>query len=170
MIQVQGIQHIGLTVPDMQQAVDFFTTMFGAATVMECGSVDVDDAFMTRRLGVPAGRRIKDQRVLLCGSGGNLELFEYSGEPEAGSPRRNSEVGGFHFAFQVDDAIAAAERLREAGVDVLDGPTLIESGPMQGLTWVYLRSPWGLFLELVSWDGALGYEKNGGPRMWPVNG
>lgn len=170
MIQVQGIQHIGLTVPDMQQAVDFFTTLFGAVTAMECGSVDVDDAFMMRRLGVPAGRRIKDQRVIVCGNGGNLELFEYSGEAGPGEPKRNSEVGGFHFAFQVDDTVAATTRLRAAGVDVLEGPTLIESGPMQGLTWVYLRSPWGLFLELVSWDAPLGYEKAGGPRMWPVNG
>lgn len=170
MIKVHGIQHIGLTVPDMQQAVDFFTTMFGAVTAMECGSVDVDDQFMMRRLGVPSGRFIKDQRVIVLGNGGNLELFEYSGEPEVGEPKRNSEVGGFHFAFQVDDAVAAADRLRAAGVDVLEGPTLIETGKMQGLTWVYLRAPWGLFLELVSWDAPLGYEKDGGPKMWPVNG
>lgn len=169
MIRVRGIQHIGLTVPDMKQAVDFFQTVFGAVTAMECGGVDREDEFMTRRLGVPAGRRIKDQRVIVCGNGGNLELFEYTGEPEQTPLKRNSEVGGFHLAFQVDDIVAATQRIRAAGLDVLDGPTLIESGPMQGLNWVYLRAPWGLFLELVSWEGALGYERNGGPKMWPVN-
>ncbi len=37
----------------MQQPVDFFTRIFGAVTIMECGSVgvDVDDDFMKRRLG-----------------------------------------------------------------------------------------------------------------------
>jgi len=168
MIRVQGIQHIGLTVPDMDQAVEFFQTVFGSVTAMECGGVDLDDDFMTRRLGVPPGRRIKDQRVIVCGNGGNLELFEYSGEPEVTPMKRNSEVGGFHLAFQVDDIDAATERLRSAGIDVLDGPTLIESGPMKGLNWVYLRSPWGLFLELVSWQGSLGYERDGGHKMWPV--
>lgn len=171
MFKVHGVQHIGLTVPNMEEAVRFFSTMFGAETVMECGSVDVDDAFMLRRLGVPAGRRIKDQRVIRCGNGGNIELFEYSGEPAPAPIKRNSEIGACHLAFTVDDAFSAAERLREAGVDVLDGPTLIASGPMEGLTWVYLRSPWGQFFELVSTTGPMGYEKAGGPKMWsPIDG
>jgi catechol 2,3-dioxygenase-like lactoylglutathione lyase family enzyme len=168
MVQIHGVQHIGLTVPDMEEAVRFFTTMFGAVTVMECGSVDVDDQFMMRRLGVPSGRRIKDQRVIVLGNGGNVELFEYSGEAEPKPIKQNSEIGAVHIAFEVDDAWKAAGELRSAGVDVLEGPTLIESGPMQGLTWVYLRSPWGQYLELVSMNGPLGYEKAGGPKMWPT--
>jgi catechol 2,3-dioxygenase-like lactoylglutathione lyase family enzyme len=166
MVAVHGVQHIGLTVPDMEQAIDFFTTLFGAETVMAIDGVDVDDTFMMRRLGVPAGRRIKDQRVIRCGNGGNLELFEYSGETETPAIKNNSEVGACHIAFEVDDAFAAAERLREADVDVLEGPTLIDSGPMEGLTWVYLRAPWGQYLELVSMGGPLGYEGDGGPVMW----
>ncbi|MCY1249811.1 2-epi-5-epi-valiolone epimerase [compost metagenome] len=75
-------------------------------------------------------------------------------------------MGGFHLGFQVDDAVAAADRLREKGVDVLEGPTLIDAGPMKGLTWVYLRTPWGQFLELVSRSGPLGYEQDGGPTLW----
>lgn len=165
-VKISGIQHIGLTVPDMEEAVGFFEKMFGAVSVMECGSVDVDDEFMIRRLGVPAGRRIKDQRVIRLGNGGNLELFEYSGESESTPIKRNSEIGACHFAFEVEDAVESAERLRAAGVDVLEGPTLIASGPMEGLTWVYLRSPWGQFMELVSTTGPMGYEKAGGPKMW----
>jgi catechol 2,3-dioxygenase-like lactoylglutathione lyase family enzyme len=165
-VRISGIQHIGLTVPDMEEAVAFFTRIFGAVCVMECGSVDVDDEFMIRRLGVPSGRRIKDQRVIRLGNGGNLELFEYSGEPDQTPVKQNSEIGACHFALEVKDAVEATERLRAAGVDVLDGPTLITSGPMEGLTWVYLRSPWGQFLELVSTTGPMGYEKSDGPRMW----
>ena len=165
-VKISGIQHIGLTVPDMEEAVSFFTTMFGGVSVMECGSVDVDDTFMIRKLGVPSNRRIKDQRVIRLGNGGNLELFEYSGEPEQTPVKRNSEIGACHLAFEVDDVVEATQRLRGAGVDVLDGPTLIGSGPMLGLTWVYLKTPWGQFLELVSTTGPLGYERSDGPRMW----
>src|SRR4051812_12747130 len=115
MVQIYGVQHIGLTVPDMEQAVSFFTKVFGAVTVMECGSVDVDDQFMMSRLGVPSGRKIADQRVIVLGNGGNLELFQYSGEQYATQIKQNSEVGAMHLAFEVDDAWRATEELRAAG-------------------------------------------------------
>jgi catechol 2,3-dioxygenase-like lactoylglutathione lyase family enzyme len=166
MIDVHGLQHVGLTVPDMGQAVRFFESVFGAVTVMSTGPIDADDDFMVRKLGVPGNRRIRDIKVLRCGTGTNLELFEYEGE--AASPiKRNSEAGGFHLAFQVPDAYAAAERLRQIGVEVLDGPTHIDAGPMQGLDWVYLKAPWGQFLELVSMaHGPLGYEATSATKMW----
>ncbi len=166
-IKVHGLQHIGLTVPDMAQAVEFFETVFGGVTVMRTGRIEVDDEFMQRRLGVPGDRRIRDIQVLRCGNGANLELFEYEGGPEAVTLKCNSEPGGFHLAFQVDDAYAASERLRAIGVDVLEGPTTIDSGPMQGLDWVYLRAPWGQYLELVSLrHGPMGYEAGTEARLW----
>lgn len=171
MINVIGMEHVGITVPDLDQAVEFFETVFGGVTVLSTGLVDVDDDFMLKRLGVQGGRRIDDIRVVRIGNGTNLELFSYSGEDRDLPLKSNSETGGFHLAFQVDDAHAAADRLREAGVDVLEGPTLIDSGPMDGLTWLYLRTPWGQFLEIVSTDGPLGYESEGGPKAWsPLNG
>ena len=139
MVKVHGLQHIGFTVPDMQEAVDFFTNVFGAVTIMECGSVDADDAFMKTHLGVPAGCKIKDQRVLQIGDSGALELFEYSGAGAEPSIKHNGEVGAMHIAFEVDDAYAAAERLREAGVDLLEGPTLIEGGPMDAEELAWMR-------------------------------
>lgn len=166
-MRVFGLQHVGFTVPDIDEAVRFFETVFGGATVLSTGLIDVDDAFMRRRLGVPGKCRIEDIRVLRVGDGSNLEIFQYSGEPGAGEPlKRNSQPGGFHLAFQVDDAHAAAARLRVAGVDLLDGPTDVETGPMAGLTWLYLRAPWGQFLEIVSATAPLGHEHDGGPAQW----
>lgn len=171
-MKVFGMQHIGFTVPDLEQAVAFFTRHFGAVECLSTGLVDVDDSFMQRRLGVPGQTRIEDIRVLRTGQGTNLEIFGYSGDPEPDAPpRRNSQPGGFHLAFQVDDCHAAAERLRADGVDVLEGPTLVDTGPMEGLTWCYLRAPWGMFLEIVSMDGPLGAERAGQPAQWsPVTG
>ena len=167
MFKTRGVQHVGFTVPDMEEAVEFFTTVFGAVTVMECGSVDVDDEFMLRHLGVPAGCKIKDQRFLQVGNGSALELFEYAGAEGEPTIKHNGEVGAMHIAFEVDDAFVAAERLREAGVDVLDGPGLIEEGPLAGLVWLYLRAPWGQYLEVMSVQGeSLGYESLGGPKMY----
>jgi catechol 2,3-dioxygenase-like lactoylglutathione lyase family enzyme len=163
---VHGIQHIGLTVPNMEQAVQFFEAIFGAVTCIATGPLNVDDAHMVHKLGVPSKTRIKDIRHLRCGTGTNLELFEYEGDSQAESLKRNSQVGGWHFAFQVDDAVAAAARLRDRGVEVLEGPNYVDSGPLEGLTWVYLKAPWGQFLELVSVKGLLDYEKKDGPKLW----
>lgn len=166
MHKTYGLQHIGFTVPDMDEAVSFLTNIFGAVTVMECGSVDVDDAFMLKHLGVPDGCKITDQRVLQIGNGSALELFQYSGVSGPQSLKHNGEVGAMHIAFEVDDAFAAADRMRDAGVDLLEGPTLIEGGPMDGLVWLYLRAPWGQYFEVVSVERPLGYEAEGGPKMY----
>ncbi|MEH7876201.1 MULTISPECIES: VOC family protein [Rhizobium] len=165
-MKVYGVEHFGFTVPNLDEAVGFFETVFGAVIALETGKVDADDEHMKRRLGVPGHCRIENIKVLRVGNGSNLELFEYSGDDDEGVLKRNSQPGGFHVAFQVDDAKAAADRLRSKGVDVLDGPTFVESGPMAGLTWLYLRAPWGQFLEIVSMNGPLGYAKDGGPRLW----
>ena len=166
MKSVLGLHHIGFTVPDMEEAINFFRDVFGTVTVMECGSVDVDDEFMARHLGVPSGIKIADQRVIQVGRGGSLELFEYSGVGSGQKLKHNGEVGAMHIAFEVDDANAVAERMRGAGVDLLEGPTLIEGGPMDNLVWLYLRAPWGQYLEIVSQNGPLGYEADGGPKLW----
>lgn len=166
-MKVFGMQHIGFTVPDLDQAVRFFETLFGGVTCLATGPLDVDDEFMRQRLGVRAGRRIADIKVLRVGNGSNLEIFQYANEPDADQPlKENSQPGGFHMAFEVDDCIAAAQRLRAAGVDVLEGPTFIDAGPMEGLTWCYLKAPWGTFLEIVSMDGPLGAERAGGHPQW----
>lgn len=166
MTSVLGLHHIGFTVPDMEQAIAFFRDVFGAVTIMECGSVDVDDAFMARHLGVPRGVKITDQRVIQVGRGGSLELFEYSGVEGPQHLKHNGEVGAMHIAFEADDAYAVADRMRAAGVDLLEGPTLIEGGPMDNLVWLYLRAPWGQYLEIVSQKGPLGYETDGGQKLW----
>lgn len=67
-------------------------------TCLETGRIEADDAFMQRRLGVPAGCRIENIKVLRIGNGTNLELFQYSGEEDGEEPlKRNSQSGGFHW-------------------------------------------------------------------------
>ncbi|WP_234893794.1 hypothetical protein [Sinorhizobium meliloti] len=61
-MRVFGMQHIGFTVPHLEEAVRFFEAAFGAVTCLETGRIEADDAFMQRRLGVPAGCRIENIR------------------------------------------------------------------------------------------------------------
>jgi len=159
-----GMHHIGITVPDIEEGISFFKAVFGAVEVFRTGAFDVDQDFMENKLGAARHSKIRDLVFLRCGNGTSVELFEYEGEA-ASPPKRSSEVGGVHLCFEVDDVHASANRLREEGVELLDGPNLVESGPLAGFNWIYFRAPWGLILEVASFD-QLGYENGSAERLW----
>ena len=71
--KIFGTHHIGITVPDIKQGIEFFKAVFGAIEVFNTGPFDVDDAFMTRRLGAASGTKICDLVFLRCGDGPAIE-------------------------------------------------------------------------------------------------
>lgn len=163
--QVYGMHHIGITVPNIEEGIAFFKAVFGAIEVFHTGAFDVDDNFMKRKLGAAPNSRIRDLVFLRCGNGTSVELFEYSGEDKSAPQKRTSEVGGTHICFEVEDVFASAERLKAQGVEMLEGPNVVEEGPLAGFKWIYFKSPWGQVLEIASFD-KLGYEKNTTQRLW----
>jgi catechol 2,3-dioxygenase-like lactoylglutathione lyase family enzyme len=78
--RVHGLHHIGITVPNLKEAIAFFEAVFGAVDVFHTGPFNVDDHFMARKLGAAAHSRIRDLVFLRCGAGASIELFEYAGE------------------------------------------------------------------------------------------
>ncbi|MBG1231069.1 VOC family protein [Aestuariivirga litoralis] len=162
---IYGMHHIGITVPNIDEGISFFKAVFGTVEVFRTGPFDVDETFMQRRLGAGPGTKIRDLVFLKCGAGTNLELFEYSGEDSKARPKRNSEIGGTHLCFEVEDVVASAARLRAQGIEMLDGPNLVEDGPLAGFHWVYFNTPWGQSLEIASFE-SLGYEKTSKHRLW----
>jgi catechol 2,3-dioxygenase-like lactoylglutathione lyase family enzyme len=163
--KIRGMHHVGVTVPDIEEGIAFFTKIFDAIVVFRTGPFNVDDAFMSGKLGAAANSRIKDLAFIRCGNGTSLELFEYDGEDKHAAQKRSSEVGGSHICFEVDDVDASAKALKNMGVEMLDGPNLVDSGPLEGFKWVYFRAPWGQILEIASF-GNLGYEKTTPHRLW----
>jgi catechol 2,3-dioxygenase-like lactoylglutathione lyase family enzyme len=162
---VLGMHHIGITVPNIEEGIAFFKAVFGAVEVFRTGPFDVDNDFMSRKLGAAPHTRIRDLVFLRCGNGTSVELFEYSGDDKPAPQKRTSEVGGTHICFEVEDVFSSAERLKSLGVEMLEGPNTVESGPLEGFHWVYFRSPWGQVLEIASYD-KLGYEKDTHHRIW----
>ncbi|MBB3565038.1 catechol 2,3-dioxygenase-like lactoylglutathione lyase family enzyme [Rhizobium sp. BK512] len=162
--KVRGMHHIGITVPDIEEGISFFKAVFGAVEVFRTGPFDVDQDFMENKLGAARHSKIRDLVFLRCGNGTSVELFEYEGE-SVSAPKRSSEVGGMHLCFEVDDVDAAADRLRDQGVELLDGPNLVDAGPLAGFNWIYFRAPWGLILEVASFT-RLGYEDTSSERLW----
>jgi catechol 2,3-dioxygenase-like lactoylglutathione lyase family enzyme len=159
-----GIEHVGLTVPDLDAAIAFFCDVLGCEFVFDGGRF-ADPGFMERQLNVSPEATFR-YAFVRCRTGPNLEVFEYAAPDQARTPPRNSDVGGHHLAFYVEDVDAAAAYLRERGVAVLGEPVFIAEGPAAGSTWVYFLAPWGLQLELVTYPGGKGPPGGPGRRLW----
>lgn len=160
-----GGDHIGITVPDLDQAVGFFCEVIGAEPIFDGGRIENDPGLMRERLNVHPDARLR-YCFLRAGQGLNLEIFEYHAPDQRREPPRNSDIGGHHIAFYVDDITAAVAHLRRHRVRVLGEPTLIDEGPAAGAAWVYFLSPWGLQLELVSYPHGKAYERGAARRLW----
>lgn len=162
---VRGIEHIGLTVPDLEEAVRFLVDVVGCTFVFDGGRHGDDPAFFRDRLGVPETASLR-YVFLRLGHGPNLEVFEYAAPGQAITPPLNSDIGGHHLAIYVDDFDAALAALDAAGVEVMRPVSYIEDGPAMGSRWVYFRAPWGLQLELVSWLDGKGAPDSPARRLW----
>jgi len=164
---LHGHDHTGLTVPDMAEAVDFFTNVVGCKKAMSFGPFsDPNGTFMSDALGVDLRAVIEQITMIRCGYGSNIELFKYSAPTQATAIPRNSDIEAFHIAFYVDDVAKAKAYLESKGIATRMGPIPINDGPAAGQTIMYFQAPWGLQLEAISYPKGMAYEKNGGVLLW----
>ena len=163
---LKGTDHIGFTVPDLKLAVAFFIDVIGCEPFYELGPFSSDEDWMLTHLNVHPRAVMNRLKFLRCRNGSNFELFEYSAPDQNRAQPKNSDVGGHHLAFYVEDMDAAVAYLRDKGVTILGEPTARVAGPNAGQTWVYFLSPWGMQLELVSFPNGKGYEKETNARLW----
>ncbi|KAB2812709.1 VOC family protein [Pimelobacter simplex] len=143
--------HLGLTVPDLDQAHRFLVDVLGATYRYALPRREGTGDWMSTHLGVDDRAAIAEIRFFELG-GLILEVFAWEAPEQQLVPPRNSDVGGHHLALYVDDLDRAVDDLRAAGVEVMGAPTA-SVGAHEGQRWVYLRAPWGLQLELVSYPG-----------------
>lgn len=126
-MNVRGIDHLVLTVADVERSVDFYTDVLGATA----------ETFDDGRRAVSFG----EQKL-------NLHPADDVYAPHAASPEPGSE----DFCLVVDDPIEAVrERLRDRGVDVVHGP-VEKVGARGGIESVYVRDPDGNLVELAHYD------------------
>ncbi len=137
--------HIGMSVPDLQTALDFYVGLLGFEEVWRKTDVDMEAVS-----GVP-GLREKTLVQLLVPGGSRIELQEFD-PPGPVVERKLSDSGLNHLSFGVQDINAEYERLKAAGVRFTSEVLPLDFGPGEILTgWsvVYFSDPWGLTLELL---------------------
>lgn len=142
------LDHVGFTVPDLDQAIAFFESLGFSLLYKEGPYRDAGDA-LRRQVDVDPGAEYC-LAMLHFNSTTTLELLEYRVRDASLKPPRNSDHSAGHLGLRVSDIDQAVEALRSrTDVEILDGPVYVEDGPSAGLRWIYLRAPWGLQLELV---------------------
>jgi catechol 2,3-dioxygenase-like lactoylglutathione lyase family enzyme len=149
---VQGIHHIGISVPDIAKAREFYIDLLGAeeeVAPMEWS----ENPFIDEIIG------LKDSaaKQFMCRLGNtHLEIFEYS-QPRSAPQERDKGVHNFgytHFALQVDDILATHERLLDAGIRVhappsMEGITVAADGTKRGYAATYCRDWFGNVFEIM---------------------
>lgn len=164
---MKGLDHVGITVPDLAQAVGFLTDVLGCAKpAYAVGPFKFDDDWMQVHLNVDPRAEIAQLAMLRCGNGSNVEVFQYKADAAGRVAPRNSDVGGHHLAFYVEDIAAAASYLKSKGVRMLGDPTPFQQGPIGGETIDYFLAPWGMQMELVSYPNGMNYEKDATQKLW----
>jgi len=164
---IRGLDHVALTVPDLDQAVAFFTDVLGCSRPSyQIGPLKFDDDWMQVHINVDARTEISKLAMLRCFSGSNVELFQYKAEGQNLTEPRNSDIGGHHLGFYVDDEAAAVAYLKSKGVKMLGDPTPFAQGPLAGETIDYFLTPWGAQMEVLSYPKGLGYEAGAPVKLW----
>ncbi len=160
-----GIEHIGLTVPDISAATRFFTDVIGAETLYDIGPFASEADWMASHLAVYPGSRINRMRVLKVANGPVLELVEFIASGPS-TRREGSDYGGWHLAFYVENMDQAQAAVRQHRCEIQSGPVTMTEGPSAGLEWLYFKAPWGQQLELVSYPGGIAAYKEKRLAVW----
>ena len=155
---LRRLDHIGFTVPDLEEATDFLVDVLGCEYLYPLGPFCSDDDWMAEHLNVHPRAVMRQNRWFRCGDQAIFEVFDYEAPDQNPAQPRNSDVGGHHVALYVDDLDAAVAYLREHGVQVLGEPTA-SKGPAEGNRWVYFLAPWGMQFELVCYPNGKAFDR-----------
>lgn len=156
-----GVDHIGFTVPDLEQAHHFLIEVLGCEYMYTLGPYRDDEGdWMHEHLNVDPRAVMQQLHFYRCGGKAIFEVFQYSAPDQRREQPRNSDYGGHHVAFYVDDLDEAVKYLGEQGVQFMGEPTA-SSGPSLGQRWVYFLAPWGMQFELVSYPDGKAFDREG---------
>jgi catechol 2,3-dioxygenase-like lactoylglutathione lyase family enzyme len=145
---VSRIDHVGVTVSDMDRALAFYRDLLGLRVIADATVAGPEVAELLG-LEIPVQLRIAD---LDSGDGRIVELLQYLQPKGRRIAYESSDPATAHIAFTVDDLAAVRERLSDAGATIVSRRPITISEPggsFDGAICLYVRDPDGAILELV---------------------
>jgi catechol 2,3-dioxygenase-like lactoylglutathione lyase family enzyme len=167
-----GVDHVGVGVGDIDEAIEFYGRHVGFGTVL------FDFTGELPGLERIAGRTPRTRVAMLENGGATpigparvklVQLLDAAGPPPAPAGQAWGEVGVCEICLHVRSVAEVHERLVAAGCQSLMEPMAADVPP-NGVTLdiAYVADPWGTKLELIEWTG-LWHSLPGPPRAEGVN-
>jgi len=161
-----AINHVGVTVPDVFAAIDWYGEVFGFRCIMGPRVLQTTEHTEAANLFGSRFRRAW-QAHLLTGNYVGVELFQFIDPPTRG-PRPAEEPvpwldrGIWHLCITHPDVAAMVQRVTDHGGTLLLAP--YQNVPGRPWTLAYTTDPWGTVLELMSHSYAEAFSN------WPQPG
>ena len=131
--KIGPLNHVGVAVPDIQEAMDTYRTLYGATDI-------------TEPFDMPA-QGVKVCFVNLPNS--QIELIEPLNEesPIHNFIQKNPKGGQHHVCFEVDDINVAVTEMKSRGATVLGEPRIGAHGTM--IIFIHPKNSNGVLVELM---------------------
>ncbi|WP_178083915.1 MULTISPECIES: VOC family protein [Pseudomonas] len=139
------VDHIGLSVSSLEEAVKFWTEAMGFEVVRK-GEMGGD--FLREVTGVDDPRC--RMALVVSPSGFPIELLEYSTASTLGrAPGSAGAIGAAHIAVRVENIDVTVEKIRAHGWEIKGSSQAIPGGPRAGTVVAYISGPDGITIELM---------------------
>jgi 2-epi-5-epi-valiolone epimerase len=161
-----GIDHVGITVPNIGIAASWLESNLGFTNPLVFGPFADAGDFMTQLVDVDRAAVVEEIRMLRAGNGPGIELFQYTAPDQDHSFRRNSDWGAHHVALYVRSIEKGVATLQSRTGSKRDGPLTLTDGPAAGQSINYFATPFGTDLELISYPHGMAYEQTAAVPLW----
>jgi catechol 2,3-dioxygenase-like lactoylglutathione lyase family enzyme len=141
---VSEVDHVGLTVTDLERSIEFYTSVLECSIVMR---QEKEGGYLAAIVGYP-GAHVLMTHLQPPGGGPRIELFQYVVPESAPRDLEPRNVGNAHICFVVDDLAVLYDRLVEKGITTISPPVEVDTGVNAGGASLYLYDPDGITLEL----------------------
>lgn len=164
-----GLDHVGIIVPNAQQAADFLIDVFDAEFDWEVkreSTPTAGERGWSEIFGVHPDSYMPHVIMLKCGAHPltqYIELFEWQ-SPDQYKPHgengwhKFSDLGNSYISFTVQDIEKVIAHIKSHVIPKWQGTRFIQDPPMQFplrgeiCTSTFLVSPWGMWIELSCWS------------------
>lgn len=154
----RSFSHIGLSVPDLDAAVKFYSEVMGFYIIMQPTKIVEDDSDIGQMCTDVFGAGWKSLRIAHLASADRIgfELFEFDGNEAPEDNLAFRRHGTFHFAIQDPDLEGLLARIVEAG-GKQRMPVREYFPDEKPYRMVYVEDPFGIVFEIYSHSYELTY-------------
>lgn len=156
----RNFSHIGLSVPDVEQALKFYTDVFGWYIIMEPSTIQNDDSPVGQMCRDVFGDGWESIRIAHLSTGDRIgiELFEFSHNEQPDNNFEYWKTGIFHFCIQDPDIEGMVEKIKQHGGK--QRMPIREYYPGEKpYKMVYVEDPFGNVFEIYTHSYELTYSK-----------